>query len=268
MSRRFVATAAVLLLAGGAAGCASGAKSLAAPVVPSEEPTPVSTVVISTGSPTPAATVPVQTRTPEKTRAAAKLRIMPLGDSITYGLNHPDEGSYRAELGQKLAKAGVAVDFVGSMRSGPEGTDRDNEGHIGWRIGQIAARADEWMATYRPQVVLLHIGTNDMRSDDKALGAPDRLSALVDELLAADSKVHVVVAEIIGSDDAEYGGQYQRRIDAYNALIPALVAAKGTRVHLADMHRVDGDDLADTFHPNQRGYRKMAKVWLKVLDPS
>ena len=268
MSRRLVATAAVLLLAGGANGCASKHRVLAAPVVPSEEPTPVSTIVVSTGSPAPTPTSVVKTLTPERTRTPAKLRIMPLGDSITYGLNHPDQGAYRTELGKKLAKAGVGVDFVGSMRSGPEGTDRDNEGHIGWRIGQIAARADEWMATYRPQVVLLHIGTNDMRSDDEALGASDRLSALIDQLLAADPKVHVVVAEIVGSDDADHDGQFQRRIDAYNALIPGLVAAKGERVHLADMHGIDGGDLADTFHPNASGYRKMAKVWFKVLVPS
>ncbi|MEV6488572.1 SGNH/GDSL hydrolase family protein [Actinoplanes sp. NPDC051633] len=255
MSRRFVATAAVLLLAGGSYGCAS--RTLAAPVVPAEEPTPVSTVIVSEGRP-----ALESARLPG--RGDGRLRIMPLGDSITYGLGDPDLGSYRDELGRKLAAAGVEVDFVGSMRSGPAGTDRDNEGHIGWRIDQIAARADHWMATYRPQVVLLHIGTNDMRTDEKATGAAGRLSELIDQLLADGPEVHVVVARIVGSDKADY----QRRIDAYNAAIPDLVATKGGRVHLADQHAIEGDQLGDPVHPNKKGYRAMAGNWFDVLDPS
>jgi lysophospholipase L1-like esterase len=196
------------------------------------------------------------------------LRILPLGDSITYGLGDEDLGSYRAVLGERLAAAGVEVDFVGSMQSGPTGVDRDNEGHIGWRIEQIAAQADAWMAAHRPDVVLLHIGTNDMRSDAKAVGAADRLSALIDRLLAADPQVRIVAARIVGAQDAKFDGRYQRRIDAYNALIPGVVAIKGDRVRLADQHRVDGPGMADTFHPNKRGYREMADNWFTALDPS
>ena len=256
---------AVLMLAGGVSACAPrGNEAAAAPVTTSAAPAPVSTLVVTTGSPTPSPTR-VPARTPEVVRAEPVVRIMPLGDSITYGLNHPDHGSYRAALGARLTAAGVSYDFVGSMSSGPAGTDRDNEGHIGWRIDQIAAHAGAWMAAYRPRLVLLHIGTNDMRDADVAAGAGDRLAALLDRLLAADPDVHVVVAQIAGAKDDDRDRVFQRRIDAYNALIPGIVAARGPRAHLADMRRVDGADLADTFHPADAGYRRMAKIWFREL---
>ena len=268
-----VSAATVLLMAGGASGCGtSGNEAAAVPIgsgpAASGRPAPVSTIVVTTGSPTPSATPAPAHTTEAATPAPAKLRIMPLGDSITYGLGDDGLGSYREVLGRKLAAKGLRFDFVGSMESGPPGMDRDNEGHVGWRIAQIAAGADRWMATYRPDVVLLHIGTNDMRSDDKAAGAPDRLSALIDQLLGDDPDVHVFVAEIIGADDDAYDGEYQERIDAYNALIPGIVALKGERVHLVDQHRIDGDLLGDTFHPNKAGYRKMANTWYRALNPS
>ena len=46
------------------------------------------------------------------------IRIMPLGDSITYGVGSSALDSYRGALFWRLAQAGVAVDYVGSMRSG------------------------------------------------------------------------------------------------------------------------------------------------------
>jgi lysophospholipase L1-like esterase len=198
---------------------------------------------------------------------AVPVRILPLGDSITYGLGSLRHGSYRVELAHRLRAAGVAVDMVGSNRSGPAGADDDNEGHSGWRIDQVAERADEWMATYRPDVVLLHVGTNDMRSDEKAAGAAARLSALVDRLLAASPDVTVLVAEIVGARDDSLGGFYQHRIDAYNSRIPSIVAARGDRVRLVNQTGVDGTDLYDVLHPNEFGYRKMAWNWYRALRP-
>src|SRR5689334_12599304 len=64
----------------------------------------------------------------EPAPTAAPLRIMPLGDSITYGVGSSALDSYRGALFWRLADAGVAVDYVGSMRSG-NSPDPDNEGH-------------------------------------------------------------------------------------------------------------------------------------------
>ena len=204
---------------------------------------------------------------PAAAAAVTSVRILPLGDSITYGLGSADLASYRVELAQRLRSAGVQVDMVGSNRSGPAGADIDNEGHSGWRTDQIAAKADEWMSTYRPDVVLLHIGTNDMRSDDKAVGAAGRLADLLDQLLAASPDVTILVAKIIGAKDQAVGGSFQRRIDNYNAQIPSIVAIRAPRVRMVDQTGVDGTDVLDMLHPNEFGYKKMAWSWYRALQP-
>lgn len=46
---------------------------------------------------------------------ATPLRIMPLGDSITYGQGWDPHGGYRAVLREKLVEAGYDIDYVGTQ---------------------------------------------------------------------------------------------------------------------------------------------------------
>lgn len=116
-------------------------------------------------------------------------RIMPLGDSITYGVYDQYDAAggspagYRKPLWDALAKAGYQVDFVGGERAGPTGGsfDRDNEGHPGIRTQQYAdgytwnnnGTADSngvreyinsWLDANPADIILLHIGTNDLNT--------------------------------------------------------------------------------------------------------
>src|SRR5437868_6298425 len=68
------------------------------------------------------------------------IKIMPLGDSITYGAYSSTGGGYRFHLWNDLRVRGFPVDFVGSVKTGPASFDRENEGHPGWKINQIAAQ--------------------------------------------------------------------------------------------------------------------------------
>src|SRR4051794_23956151 len=88
--------------------------------------------------PAAAATAPAA---PASAAAPASLRLMPLGDSITWGVGSSSGNSYRGFLWNRLAAEGHTLDFVGSGRSGTM-SDPDNEGHSGWRIDQIAGIAD------------------------------------------------------------------------------------------------------------------------------
>ncbi|MCA9910973.1 MAG: hypothetical protein KC519_20100, partial [Anaerolineae bacterium] len=91
--------------------------------------------------------------------------IMPLGNSITQGSGQ--QNSYRRALWQLIQAGGYGADFVGSQSSNfsapPPNPDFDlnHEGHWGWRADQILAQLPGWAATYQPQVVLIHLGTND-----------------------------------------------------------------------------------------------------------
>jgi len=188
---------------------------------------------------------------------------MPLGDSITLGTPDQSYGGYRHVLGILLAKDGYTIDFVGSQRSGNRSIpDPDNEGHPGWTIAQIKSGidVDGWLETYKPDIILLHIGTNDI-SHGNAASAPDNLSALLDDMLARLPKVRVIVAQIIPFRRGPDQGH-----QSYNRAIPGIVASKGPRVSVIDMQNIlSMSDYADGLHPNASGYDKMARAWETAL---
>ncbi|WP_345364216.1 GDSL-type esterase/lipase family protein [Actinoallomurus liliacearum] len=193
------------------------------------------------------------------------LRIMPLGDSITDGLQ--TLGGYRTDLWQYLTADGRSADFVGSRATGPSQLgDRNEEGHPGWRIHQLTVRVREWLRVYRPDVVLLHIGTNDVIQRSALPHAPARLAALVDLITATLPNAQVYVATIVPLA-APAGDRLARR---YNGAIPGIVsarAAQGRHVHLVDMHAAltKADLSADGIHPTDGGYSKMAARWYAAL---
>jgi lysophospholipase L1-like esterase len=195
----------------------------------------------------------------------SNLKIMPLGDSITDGTQTP--GGYRIKLWSTIQNLGKTIDFVGSLQNGPaELSDKDHEGHSGWRIDQIDSNINGWMDTYKPHIVLLHIGTNDVLQNYSLSNAPDRLSALIDKICAklpAGGKLYV--AQIILLSNS---GQNQSVI-TFNNQIPGIVQDKvnaGKPVYMVDMYSaLTTADLQDGIHPTRTGYDKMADVWFDAI---
>ncbi|HEX5741199.1 MAG TPA: GDSL-type esterase/lipase family protein, partial [Pilimelia sp.] len=109
------------------------------------------------------------------------VRIMAMGDSITWGTGSRDGDGWREPLRARLAAAGYRVDLVGPLRQG-RGPDRDLAGYPGWRVDQLRGRAPGYVAAYAPDVVLLHIGTNDLRRGQRPRDVAQRLAGLVGEL--------------------------------------------------------------------------------------
>jgi lysophospholipase L1-like esterase len=197
------------------------------------------------------------------------LKIMPLGDSITYGEGIPGYGGYRNLLGALLESDGYIIDFVGSQQSAEEVLpDADNEGHPGWTISNIKRGIDSegWLETYQPDIILLHIGSNDLLgSDDSPYGntayAPDDLSALLDDILARLPGTHIIVAQIIST---RWGANANHRF--YNDAIPDIIASKGPRVSVVDMRNIlSKSDFATLYHPSPKGYDKMAHAWESAI---
>src|SRR5271169_4535825 len=108
----------------------------------------------------------------------------------------------------------------------------NNEGHPGWTVAQITGIATPSSALKNsPEIVLLHIGTNDM--PNSLTGASDRLAQLVDQIVAALPSSLLVVAQIIPLPWAESS------VVTYNAAIPGVVqqrANQGKHVILVDMN--------------------------------
>ncbi|KAL3440143.1 hypothetical protein BJX65DRAFT_315088 [Aspergillus insuetus] len=86
-----------------------------------------------------------------------ELRVLPIGDSITWGAQSSDENGYRSHLFNSLQSRGNDVDFVGAMTSGTM-ADNQHEGYRGPTIDQIEDLSS--LGVYAaPDIVLLHAGT-------------------------------------------------------------------------------------------------------------
>ncbi|GAA0427521.1 hypothetical protein GCM10010357_56460 [Streptomyces luteireticuli] len=142
--------------------------------------------------------------------------------------------------------------------------DPDHEGHWGWKIGGLAANVDKWLPAAKPNVVLLHIGTNDMHDNYRVDTAPARLGDLVDQITSAAPQMTVLVSSLVPSKDPGT----QKRIEMFNAAVPRLVAERqnrGFHIGFVDMGKVTTRDLADDLHPNDGGYVKMADAFYDGL---
>ena len=189
---------------------------------------------------------------------AGPVRIMPLGDSLTDG--YTVEGGYRIDLQTLLVNAHKDVDFVGSRYNGPPGlADKNHEGHVGWRIDELAGSMAPWLQAYQPQIVLLMIGTNDMLQGFDPSGAPGRLGALIDQIKAALPGAPIVVSSLPRVSDTDA----LVRIQTFNDAIPSVVAARGSTVTFVDAYLVIQPSHldADGVHLTTEGYSKLAQVW-------
>ncbi len=197
--------------------------------------------------------------------ATAPLRLEPLGSSFTYGSHSSAGNGYRGPLWDALTNSGHQLDFVGSVHEGTM-ADSDNEGHPGWRIDALQSIATNSVTTYRPNVVTLIAGTNDLIQNHDVATAPDRLGALVDQVLAASAGVTVVVADLPVSTNANVVAFRP----AYNAGVAQMVQAKqaaGKHVTFVSMSAITSADIGpDGIHPGDAGYQKMADTWNKGIQ--
>ncbi|KAH8800307.1 hypothetical protein F5884DRAFT_904986 [Xylogone sp. PMI_703] len=197
-----------------------------------------------------------------------ELRIQPLGDSITHGYLSSDDGGYRSRL--LTLASGTHLQFVGSVQNGNTMPFNESwhEGHDGKVIDEIAEYAKLSLPD-RPNLILVHAGTNDMRQPTGqpycVSDCPDRLGSLIDEILDACPDATVLVAQITPIEDTAANS---RRL-TYNAAIPDVVSARasqGKHVELVSMEGLTLDDLKDGLHPTDAGYEMMAEVWMAGIQ--
>ncbi|KAL6154173.1 hypothetical protein ACJBU6_07455 [Exserohilum turcicum] len=207
--------------------------------------------------------LPHETRSVLVARKTTNLRIMPLGDSITWGwINGGGSNGYRERLLSDLTGGGFSVDFVGTQKSGTM-ADKDNQGFPGYTINQIRGVVSGGLA-FKPNVVLLHAGTNDLNrgnpSSEPDADAPRRLGLLIDDVLKAVPNAVVIVAKIIPSKKSGLSAT----IKTFNNALPAIVAARanqGSKVSLVDMNVLSLNELSDDLHPSAAGYARMGDIW-------
>ena len=166
------------------------------------------------------------------------MKIMPLGDSITYGQGAP--GGYRAPLYQLLTAANFNVNFVGTQNNNPTAwlPQPNHEGHSGCRIDQIQSGFLTWVnSVASPDLILLLIGTNDYGQNYNTATATNRLDQLITLIATNKPNAKLFVANLtLRTDNAST----EAAIDTtFNPFVPGIVAkhaALGQQVYFVDMH--------------------------------
>ena len=212
--------------------------------------------------------------------ASGPCRIMPFGDSITQGYNVA--GGYRAPLFHLALAAKHDITFVGSANDYSVLTvdgvafPKNHEGHGGYTIegnNGIAQFVGTSIPNFKPNIIMLMIGTNDISGNSNVADAPNRLGKLLDSMFKQDANILVILAQLVptASDVTNPA------VNTYNAAMPNLVASRvghGQHIVLVDMYTAFTNDsnykqslLGDNLDPNQTGYNLMADVWFKALNP-
>jgi hypothetical protein len=208
------------------------------------------------------------------------ITVLPLGDSITSG--NSKHMTYRYPLWVKFIDSGfhadgIYFDFVGSQNSNHNGNrvwpdhrghsfDHDHEGHPGWRAEQILAVLPTWLKGYTPDIVLLHIGTNDVMTNQTTLSTINEIEQIVNVLRADNPKVIVLLAKIIPTRDPILN----QRIIELNQRIDGIIMSKSTvesPVVIVDQNLGfnAAEDIDDGLHPNRTGAEKIAQKWFEAI---
>jgi VCBS repeat-containing protein len=235
----------------------------------------------------------------------SKIRIMPMGDSITYDVHSNDTRpieeriSYRKALWESLAGGFYYVDFVGNKPAG-SGFDLDNAGFSGITsegllsvlnsgintepiIEDVIETDGPYLNYYPTDVILLHIGTNDIfrygLPTDISVG---NVAAILDEIDRYSPNVTVILAEIVNFSESA-PTDWTIATTNLNAAVSAMAQERienGDKIMVVNMetgagldYQIDSDgappfdhDFWDQVHPNDLGYGKMAPLWLANLQ--
>ena len=207
-------------------------------------------------------------------QSGGSLRIMPLGDSITEG--ESGHNTYRRVLWQRLQGAGCDVDFVGTKfgvssgyrnspsKSPPNGDfDLDHEGYWDYQVNELLPFVASSVAAAQPDIVLIHVGTNDVLAGQSAAGIAGEISSLINTLRSGKSDVYIVLAKIIPAASSTAGtSALNRQIDGIAARLntaasPVVVVDQASGYSTADNY--------DGVHPAPSGENKLGNRWADTV---
>ena len=201
------------------------------------------------------------------------LRILPLGASITKGVADTpkdNESGYRKPLREVLRSRGYPVNMIGCEQSG-DFKDNEHEGHPGAVISEVRQSATCAMP-FKPNLVLINLGTNDAGGADSRGGRPfldgayDRMKDLVEYIFKESEGVVVILSTLLPNGNPKTEENVKIINEGYKRVVKDLAAA-GRKIQLADMHpNLQTGDLADGIHPKHESYPKMAKIWLDAFN--
>ena len=235
-------------------------------------------------------------------QASDTIKIMPVGNSITAGEHYgfpalEERTGYRKALYEMLVKNGHNVDFVGSQKHGirpkddNEWYDWNCEAYPGWKIPDIAKKVDTALTLYKPDILLVHVGTNGKDWDQKPGQVMEMLDSINKYSVENNHPMTVFLCKII----KRFIDEDPSPTSKFNIELADMVATRtGDKIKIimidmengADLDYTDnlpdpiavppyegGDMLGrrypgvpyDKYHPNNKGNTKMAKKFYEEL---
>ena len=173
--------------------------------------------------------------------AAAPIKIVALGDSLTAGLGLPTKDSFVPRLQAALAADGVAAEIANAGVSGDTAADG-------------LARLD-WSVPQGTDAVILELGANDMLRGLKPQVTRDALDAILQRLAARHIAVLFCGMRAAPNLGAAYGAEFAR-------IFPELAAKYGVPLYPFFLDGVAADRKLlqpDGMHPNAAGVGVIVK---------
>ncbi|OED42659.1 hypothetical protein AB833_05755 [Chromatiales bacterium (ex Bugula neritina AB1)] len=219
---------------------------------------------------------------------SAPVLIMPVGDSITEGYTpNPPNGtgqgtaSYRKEFENLLTQDGCSFQMVGAKTTNfPQNPVVFTSKHEGWS----AHRADQlrdghessggiagMMAAQdpKPDVVLLHAGSNDIRIDQSPQATANEIDDIINAILNASPQATVLVANVIPWWGSAPNPNVTADIIALgNAIEASSVIASNSNVILVNVRDGFSQSMmqADFIHPKESGEHHIADAFYDAFD--
>lgn len=208
---------------------------------------------------------------------AEPLRILCIGDSITQGGKEDrDEFTYRHPLYGMLKERGIDFDFIGTRQEGlqpkakwPQPFDADHEGYYGAKTASVLEKIRQHLPQLPPpDFALIHLGTNDQKSEDHEATVAKPLEEMIGLLRGKNPEVVIFLGHLNFKDGhaARMRPIVQAMIDRTTTEKSPVVAVHHYRDFNADPKSPDTDTF-DWAHPNPKGQEKMAAAWLAAMTP-
>ncbi len=209
------------------------------------------------------------------------VRILCIGDSITQGgKTTREEYTYRWPLFCMLKDEGVSFDFIGTRQAGlhadatwpdykGEAFDLNHEGYYGAKTAEVRDKITEHLPTLAaPDIALIHLGTNDQKSEDHAVAIVNPLTEIIAQLRAKNPRICIFVGHLNFNDGPAL--KIRPLVEIMGKRLTTKESPVVTVHHYRNWNEKPAEANADTFdwaHPNPKGQQKMANAWLEAMRP-
>jgi hypothetical protein len=209
---------------------------------------------------------------------------MAVGDSITQGGRKTQaEHTYRLPLQRLLRREGIPCDFIGSRQRGLDSTvtwpevaagvtfDPDHEGYYGHKTADVVGKVKEAFSAYQsaPDIVLVHLGTNDQNGGDFETRVGQPLKDLI-TLVRQKNPRTVFLLGHLNFNGSPAADQIRVVVGKVAAGLNTSRSPVRTVHHYRNWQENPDDLYTDTYdwaHPNLKGQEKMALNWFEAMEP-